>query len=434
MKNAAPTSRGNAGTGPSRIVLTVFLPFAGGYFLSYVYRSANAVLSPRLAADMGLTPADLGVLTAAYFLAFALFQVPLGLLLDRYGPRRIQSVLLTVAALGAAIFAMAPDTSTLGAGRAVIGLGVSGCLMASFKAITQWFPKQRWPLVNGCLMGFGGLGAIAATAPMEALLGYVDWRGIFLGLAAATLAMGATIFMVVPEPAARGRPIPLKDLAISLRRIYGDRLFWRLTPFLVAAQALSFSLQTLWAAPWLRDVAGLGPDEVALRLFVVALAMTVGFVGTGITAHALMRIGVPLLIITLGGVGGFGIALTLIVTQIVPVDALWPWAVFGLLSNVTVLAYPLLSAHFPIDYSGRANTALNLLTFSGAFVAQSAMGAIVEFWTPLSGGRYPAIAYQAAFGLFLGLMAAGLVWFLLSGRNGHRPASSPSHHSGGSVS
>ena len=159
------------------ILARVFLPFAAGYFLSYLYRTINAVLSPRLAADLHLNASDLGLLTSVYFLTFAAFQLPLGLLLDRFGPRRVEATLLLFAAAGAGLFALGADHTDLMIGRGLIGLGVSACLMASFKAFVLWFPIARLPAINGWMMAAGGLGALAATAPVELALTLTDWRG-----------------------------------------------------------------------------------------------------------------------------------------------------------------------------------------------------------------------------------------------------------------
>ena len=157
--------------------LQVFLPFALGYFLSYLYRVINAVLAPDLAVDMGLDPSGLGLLTAVYFITFAAFQLPLGVLLDRFGPRKIEAALLIVAAAGAFVFANAGTLTGLVIGRGLIGFGVSACLMAAFKAFVIWFPKQQLPRINGFQMAAGGLGALAATSPVEWALTVTDWRG-----------------------------------------------------------------------------------------------------------------------------------------------------------------------------------------------------------------------------------------------------------------
>src|SRR5574340_428088 len=119
---------------PANAWVVVFLPFAAGYYLSFFFRNVNAVISKDLAREFALTPADLGFLTSMYLLAFAAFQLPLGVLLDRYGPRRTVAALMCVAAGGALIFALARDFTMLSIGRALIGLGVSAGLMGALKA------------------------------------------------------------------------------------------------------------------------------------------------------------------------------------------------------------------------------------------------------------------------------------------------------------
>src|SRR5437763_8198607 len=116
-------------TAASLPALSVFCPFAAGYFLSFFFRNVNAVIAKDLVAEFALTPADLGFLTSMYLLAFAAFQLPLGVLLDRYGPRRTVAALLCAAAAGAMAFALARDVAMLSIGRAVVGLGVSAGLM-----------------------------------------------------------------------------------------------------------------------------------------------------------------------------------------------------------------------------------------------------------------------------------------------------------------
>ncbi len=140
-----------------QIFLRILFPFAFGYFLSYLYRVVNAVLAPDLVGELGLSAATLGLLTASYFITFAAAQLPLGILLDRYGPRRIEAGLLLLAALGALIFATGESEIELIIGRGIIGLGVSACLMAAFKAFTLWFEPRRLPTVNGIIMAAGGI-------------------------------------------------------------------------------------------------------------------------------------------------------------------------------------------------------------------------------------------------------------------------------------
>src|SRR5438128_5339368 len=182
-----------------RLVARVFLPFAAGYYLSYLFRTINALISGHLISDTGLDIADLGLLTSVYFLVFAAAQIPVGILLDRFGPRRIQSCLLLVAAAGAGLFGMSTGLPSLLISRAMIGLGVAAALTAGLKSIVLWFPRERVALLNGYMIMLGSLGAVSATAPAEYLLASVGWRQLFEVLAVATGATALLIYVVVPE-------------------------------------------------------------------------------------------------------------------------------------------------------------------------------------------------------------------------------------------
>jgi len=185
----------------ARLIATVFVPLAAGYYLSYLFRTINALISSQLTSDLALSPAQLGLVTSAYFLTLAALQVPIGVWLDRYGPRRVQSVLMLVAAAGAALFGVAESFLALVLARLLIGFGVAAALMAGLKAIVLWFPKERVALANGCMVMLGALGAVTATAPAELLLHWTGWRGMFELLAAATAASAGLVYFVVPEHA-----------------------------------------------------------------------------------------------------------------------------------------------------------------------------------------------------------------------------------------
>ena len=396
-----------------RLLLVVFMPFAGGYFLSYLFRSTNAVIAPQLIAEIGLDAGDLGLLTSTYFLAFAGFQLPLGLLLDRFGPRRVQSILLLSAALGATLFAWGESLLALAIARAFIGLGVSGGLMASFKAITLWFPKQRWPLINGCFMAIGGLGAVAATRPLEMALHVTDWRGVFLGLAVVTVMVAITIRLAVPEREIHGAGDTLGEQIAGLKRVFADLLFWRVAPLTITTMAANLAIQGLWAGPWLRDVGGMDLREAADTLLWLAAAMTVGFVLTGLIADRCTRRGIPLARVILVLTTLFMASQALIVFELAPTSVV-PWIAFGLLANGAALVYPLLNGHFPLALSGRASTGLNTLAFFGAFAGQYLMGAAIDLWEPLANGGYQPDAYRFVFGGILALQILSLLWYALA--------------------
>lgn len=403
-------------TPPARL-LRVFLPFACGYFLSYLFRTVNAVIAPDLVTSVGLTAADLGLLTSVYFLTMAACQLPLGIVLDRYGPRRVQTILLLLAALGALLFAMGTHTITLVVGRALIGVGVSGCLMAAFQAFVLWFPRSRLPFVNGCIMACGGLGALAATAPVEAMLHLTDWRGLFIGLAVLTVLVAILMFSAVPEHAVPAQASGLTAQCRALATIATSRLFWRLAPLTMLAQAALLSLQGLWVGPWLRDVAGLHRAAVATHLLVIAAAMLGGYLVMGAVAERLQRRGVHLNTVVGGSLGVF-LMVQFVICVGTPLPPLLLWSVFSFCGAASILSFAILSQAFPPDVAGRVNTALNLLVFISAFGVQYGIGAVIHWWPVMASGGYATAAYHTAFGALLGLEILAILWFLWPTRSG----------------
>ncbi len=388
----------------------VLAPFALGYFLSYLYRAVNAVVGPDLARDIGLSAGQLGLLTAAYLVAFAAFQLPLGVLLDRFGPRLVQTGLLCLSAAGALVFATSGSLLGLSAGRALIGMGCAGGLMGGFKAVVLWVRPERRALANGCIMAVGGLGILTATVPAELAAGAVGWRGLFVGLMALSLLASALIFFAVP---ARGvaKRTPIAEQLGALARIYGNPVFWRLAPFVASTAGVSIALQTLWAGPWLRDVAGFERAGVAQHLAMMATGFLVGTLLSGAVADWLGRRGIGLLTVMVG----FGLAFMTIESLLVLqwVAAVGPlWVLFGMVGQSGILAYPWLAGYVGADLAGRANTALNLLVFSTASLSQYVIGWIIDLWPSTPAGGYDPAAYKVGFGLCLAVQAVCLVWYL----------------------
>ena len=396
--------------------LRVFLPFAWGYFLSYLYRVVNAVIAPPLIVELHLGPSQLGLLTSAYFITFAALQLPLGILLDRYGPRRIEAALLLVAALGAVIFSQAGSIAGLIIGRGLIGLGVSACLMAAFKAYVIWFPKQHLPMINGLQMAAGGLGALAATAPVEALLGITTWRAVFLLLAVMTITVSAVVWKVVPSQKTDATPVSLKEQLRGMAAVFQSRAFWSIVPWTTSSQAAFLSIQGLWAGPYLRDVVGLSRPQAAGVLFWVAAAMVAGFISMGALAERLSRSGLRPIT-----VAGIGMALFMAVQAAIfyagAGDSLLLWMLFGIFGTSGIIPYADLSQRFPAALSGRVNTALNLMVFVAAFAGQWGIGAIIGLWPQADSGGYSPQGYAAGFGTMWILQALTMGWFLISGRH-----------------
>jgi MFS family permease len=374
----------------ARLVLRVFLPFALGYFLSLAFRLVNAVAARPLAETFDLTASELGLLTALYFLAFGAAQLPLGTALDRWGPRRIEAGLLAVAALGSALFVVADGVVQLAIGRALIGLGVSACLMAPFKAYSLWVPRDRLALVNGLHLAAGGLGAFAAGSPSQLLLDAFGWRALFAVLTGITVLSAAFIYFAVP----RDHETPVTGQAPAdggYRSIFWSGRFWRLAAGSIACQGTFLGFGTLWVGPWLRDVAGHSPSTAALWLSTMAVAMVAGYLASGKLADSLGRRGVPLATVAFCGMSAFTAVIVLL--AVLPVaSAVWLWPVFNFLATTGTLSYAAITQAFPSTLAGRANSALNFLVFAYAFTLQWLTGVLIDGLTAAEWDRADAYA------------------------------------------
>ena len=208
---------------PSRT--SVFVIFTLAYFLSYFYRSANAVIAPDLAREMNLDAAQLGLMTSLFFAAFAAVQLPLGLGLDRYGPRAVTPALMLAGAAGSLIFAGAQSFAALALGRALIGVGMAGVLMGALKAFSQWFTAQRYPTLSGLLVGIGSAGALFAATPLAWLNATLGWRMVFVvGAAMIVLVAAALVIGTRNTPPGVAWPGNTADLRALPRRLWRSAL------------------------------------------------------------------------------------------------------------------------------------------------------------------------------------------------------------------
>ena len=387
--------------------MRIVLPFLAGYYLSYVYRAVNAVLGPSLAAEFGISAAELGLLTGMYFFAVGLFQIPLGVLLDRFGPRRVNGSLLLVAAAGAVFFALAGSFAELVIARGLIGLGVSACLMATVQAFVLWFPPQRMSTMIALAYSMGGLGALSASAPLELALREFDWRQIFQALAGATLVLSAVFLLFTPEHSQR-KPGALREQVAGLAHIARDPAYWRAALAIGSTQCAVVALFTLWITAWLRDVAGFGTAAAAQGLAFVCLALIAGYFFFGRLADLFVRRGRSQLPLFAAGIAGSLACLGLLALG-VTTGAVLIWAAFVFCGTAATLAHSILTRRYPREMTGRVNTMLNTFTFLGIFIGQWGTGAILNLWPPTASGYDPR-GYPYALGALWMIQLAGLTW------------------------
>ena len=256
---------------------------------------------------------------------------------------------------------------------------------------------------------------MAATAPVEAALGVTDWRGVFTALGALALVIAAVVYRVVPERPGSFAASTWRAQMAGVGEVFTSRAFWRLAPIATVTQSAFYAIQSLWAGPWLHDVAGLGRAAVAETLLLMAAGMVAGFVLLGAAVERLRRLGVTPL--------AYAVA-CMVALMAVQVAMAWPWlgsvivlmALFGFIGSCWVLPFAVLPQFFPPELAGRVITGFNVLNFVGSFLAQWGVGVVIGLWPATAEGGYPLVAYQTAFAVMLAIQLVCLIWFFVAGR------------------
>ena len=377
---------------PRRMAVVVFLAFALAYFFSALLRAITATLSPTLTTEFNLSAQDLGLLAGGYFLGFSLTQLPLGRWLDQHGPKKVILAFLSFAVLGCLAFAWADSFHGLLAARVLCGMGVSACLMAPLTGYRRWFDASTQLRTNSWMLMTGSLGMLAATLPVQWLMPIWGWRALFVMLGVMIAISMLLIALLVPvwqkaTPTAATPQTPSDDDG-SYREIWRSAYFWRMTPIGFFCYGGMVAIQTLWAGPWMTQVAGWTASEAAYGLFLINLAMLVTFWLWGLITPKLACRGIP-------------------------VERLIAWGLplsFGVIAALIGIG-PAIGMAFPSHLAGRALSAYNLVIFAGIFVVQWGIGLLIDAGRGL--GLATAQAYQVALACFGVTSMASWAFFIL---------------------
>jgi predicted MFS family arabinose efflux permease len=380
-------------------------------------RAITATLSPTLTTEFSLSAQDLGLLAGGYFLGFSLTQLPLGRWLDRYGPKKVILAFLSFAVLGCLAFSWADSFHGLLAARVLCGMGVSACLMAPLTGYRRWFDASTQLRTNSWMLMTGSLGMLAATLPVQWLMPIWGWRALFVMLGVMIAIAMVLIALLVPvwQQASLTADSPKKppDDDGSYREIWRSAYFWRMMPIGFFSYGGMVAIQTLWAGPWMTQVAGWSAAEAASGLFLINLAMLVTFWLWGLITPGLARKGVPVELLI---AWGLPLSFLVIGALVWMGPAIGSAAAVGMAllcvsSTFVALAQPAVGMAFPSHLAGRALSAYNLVIFAGIFVVQWGIGLLVDAGRGL--GLENAAAYQAALACFGLTSVLSWVFFLL---------------------
>jgi sugar phosphate permease len=384
------------------------------YMLSHFLRGSVAVIAPDLTHELGLSPEALAALAGAFFIAFAAAQIPLGVLLDRFGPRRVVPATLLLAAAGSALFAVGSSALELTLARVLMGLGSSAVLMGSMVVCARWFAPERYGAMAAIVIAVGTLGNSLATTPLGWAAETLGWRGAFVALAAVGLGFAAWYWLAVRDaPPGHALHARQPERAGEIFRGVAEVLRNRDLPYVFVAHLVAYPsamcILGLWGGPYLYDVHGL--DAVGRGH--VLLAMTFGVVLGTLVLGPLDRVFDTrkwLVALPLAGVVAILGALALL-----PQPPLWLvamlFAALAFCANPTAVIMAHGRAVFPDRLVGRGITTLNMALVLGTFLLQTATGPIVgAFVRP--DGTAPEIAYRWVFGFLAAVVAAALLFYL----------------------
>jgi nitrate/nitrite transporter NarK len=420
-RGAATTRAAGSGLDPPRDPRRwVVLALASALFLiSQFYRVANAVVAPELQRDLALSSEALGAMSAAFFYAFAAAQVPLAVLLDRAGARRIMTALTLVGAAGALVFADARGAGGATLGRVLLGVGMAGNLMGGLKLVSRWFAPREFATLSGLILAVGTVGTMLAATPLALLVGAVGWRVSFVLVAVATVALAAAFWALVREaPAGRESPPPPRpEEPVSTRAmvatLLGSRDYWLISVGAFCRYGTFAAIQALWVGPWLVDVVALGPVAAANLILVMNVALVAGAPLGGWLSDRVLASRKRLALIGLGSLAAAELALAFVGPGAGVLAVALLLAVVGIASSFGQVVYAHVKDVMPERMSGMAMTGVNFFVMLGAAAYLHVMGWMLDR-SALPDGSRTAAGYQAAFLLAGGSVAVAFLLYLMT--------------------
>lgn len=387
------------------------------FIFSQFYRASNAVIAPRLQADLSLSAESLGLLSAVFFYVFAAAQIPLGLYLDRLGARWTMTVLNLVGACGAFVFALSNSMAMALAGRLLMGLGMAANLMGPMKLFTGWFSPREFATLSGLILAIGSLGNMLAATPLALLELAVGWRWAFAITGLLTILVTMTFFLLVRDsPGPPASPLPFSDPAAtspqtSLNRIHtllGQREYWLISTGTFLRYGVFVAIQGLWAGPYLMEGLGLSPVQAGNVLLLLNIGYLVGAPLAGWLADRVFES--PRRTVLTGMVVSLGAIFVLFMGWGEHHEG-WLgliFLVFGIFSAFGIVMYAHIKQVVPSDMTGMALTGVNLFTMLGGAIFLQGMGFILDLMDTSNGT--PLENFHV---LFLVALVAGLLSLFL---------------------
>ena len=391
----------------------IMLVLCAGYTVSQFLRTSLGVLSPNLMHDFNINPNNMGLLGGVFFLSFAIFQIPAGILIDKYGPRKVMSSVIIFALLGSIIFALSNSFYILLIGRVLMGLGCSICLMGSLVLITRWTDSDQFSKLAGIILAVGGIGGLLATTPLSYFSELFGWRLSFWLAAAVTFCVMLLYYFILEDRKndlilnRSNETISLKNLLFILK----ERNFKFMIPMSLMSYSSLVVILGLWGAPYLKDIHGLDSVERGKILMLMAISWNIG---SFVFGRLRSIFGNYKNVVIFGATGV--IILLFILSIITEINSIYLYILFCILGFFGAFSVALISHYqvlFDKEYMGRALSTANFFNFGGVFFVQWLTGKIIYLMGGDSTGA-PIEAYRLAFLFVAILLLISLCIYLFS--------------------
>ena len=396
---------------PIKKAVLIFFVFACGYFLSGLLRAITATLSPLFTSEFNLNAGDLGLLAGGYFIGFASMQIPLGYLLDKYGPKKVLSILLLIAIIGTAASAFAQNFAGLLISRILIGVGVSSCLMGSLIGYRMWYADEYLQRSNAWMLMVLSIGFVFSTWPVQVLLPIIGWRWIFGIIAILILVVIILTLLFIPEW--KTEKNNQEKNSRSLSDVWRNKFFQSTIPLGLFNYGGIVAIQTLWAGPWMVRVAGYTPLESATGLFWINTTMLIAFFVFGYILPKITKLGFDSIKLMKFGMPISYVSLLTIIILGENAGAIY-FTIYILTSIVLSLAQPAVALSFPTSLAGKSLTSFNLLIFVGTFIMQWGIGLVIDLSQFLGKGEIQS--FQISFFVYFLICIFSYLYFLLNNR------------------
>ena len=394
----------------------IFCVFAFGFFISNLLRSITATLTPVLTSEFDLSAGNLGLLAGGYFLGFSLMQIPAGLLLDKYGPKKVVAYLLLIALVSTISFAFAKSFTGLLISRFFIGVGVAACLMGPLTGYRVWFEDKYQQRANSWMLMVASFGFVISTLPVQILLPMIGWRSIFLIISILILLSIVLILVFAPSwnNNVQNQNIQSAESTGRLSDVWKNKFFISLIPLAFLNYGGVQAIQTLWAGPWMLNVAGYSPLESATGLFWINIIMLFAFMFWGYILPKFSSLGIDSMKIVKIGLPISYIVLFCIIIMGQKAGAMM-FTLYILSSIVLSLTQPALALSFPRNLAGKSLTSLNVFIHSGTFFVQWGIGLLIDLSKNM--GANIITSYKISLSIFLILCILSYIFFIFFNKN-----------------